>query len=295
MTQPNPRLSSLFELEFPQSVGVYDSYPQAQAAVDFLADAKFPVENVAIVGTDLKSVERVTGRRNWGTVMVSGVQTGISTGLMVAFILWFLQPQTNPLILLPGALLIGILIGIVFAAIAYASSRGKRDFNSISQTFATHYEVLCEHKVAGQAREVLAGMPGARAAAFDPRNQPHSGGWPQPQAQYSPPQFPQQQYPQAPQPAKYPGQPQSYGQAPAPYPQTPPQAHGQAPAQPYAQPSTPAGQDPAPPQAGQQPYGTYGSAEGLGQAPSGQGASGPAPSDPPEAASDSDRTPRADG
>ena len=33
MTQPNPRLSSLFELEYPQSVGVYDSYPQIQAAV----------------------------------------------------------------------------------------------------------------------------------------------------------------------------------------------------------------------------------------------------------------------
>ena len=36
MTQPNPRLSSLFELEYPQSVGVYDSYPQAQAAVKVL-------------------------------------------------------------------------------------------------------------------------------------------------------------------------------------------------------------------------------------------------------------------
>ncbi|WP_366521491.1 general stress protein, partial [Micropruina sp.] len=90
MTQPNARLSSLFELEYPQSVGVYDSYVQAQAAVDFLADAKFAVQNITIVGTDLKSVERVTGRRNWGTVLLRGLQSGLSTGLMVTFILWFL-------------------------------------------------------------------------------------------------------------------------------------------------------------------------------------------------------------
>ena len=299
MTQPNPRLSSLFALEYPQSVGIYDTYEQAQAAVDYLADQRFAVQNLAIVGTDLKSVERVTGRRNWGTVMVSGVQSGISTGLMVAFILWFLQPQTNPLVLLPGALLIGIMIGIVFAAIAYASSRGKRDFNSISQTFAAHYEVLCEHKVAGQAREFLAAMPGARAAAFDPRNQ---GGWPQPQAQYPQQQYPQQQYPQqqypqqqypqAPQPGTHPGQPQAYGQAPAPYSQAPSQVYGQAPAQPYGQPSTPAGQDQ--PQAGQQPYGSYGGAEGLGQAPSGTPSDGrPETSSDSETDSDSEgRTPR---
>ncbi len=245
MTQPNPRLSSLFELEYPQTVGVYDGYPQAQAAVDYLADQKFAVENLAIVGTDLKSVERVTGRRNWGTVMVQGLQSGLSTGLMVTFILWFLQPQTNPLVLLPGALLIGILIGIAFAAIGYAASRGKRDFNSISQTVANKYELLCEHKVAGQARELLTRMPGARAAAFDPRNQP----WQPPQQQY-PPQagYPQQPYGQPPaQQAPY-GQQQTYGQ---------PQAYGQAPTQdsPQQAPSQPSAE-------------SYDRGEGIGRAPS---------------------------
>ena len=168
MTQPNPRLSSLFELEYPQSVGSYDSYVQAQAAVDFLADAKFAVQNLAIVGTDLKSVERVTGRRSWGTVLLRGGQNGISTGLMVTLILWFLQPQANPFVLLPGALLIGVAIGVVFAAIGYAASRGKRDFNSISQTVAARYEVLCEHKVASEARQMLATMPGAPGGGIRP-------------------------------------------------------------------------------------------------------------------------------
>ena len=46
-------------------------------------------------------------------------------------------------------------------------SGGKRDFTSVTQTVATKYEVLCEHKVAAQAREMLLRLPGARAAAFE--------------------------------------------------------------------------------------------------------------------------------
>lgn len=37
----------------------------------------------------------------------------------------------------------------------------------MTQTVATKYEVLCEHKVAAQAREMLLQAPGARAAAFE--------------------------------------------------------------------------------------------------------------------------------
>jgi hypothetical protein len=159
--------SSLFELQFPQSVGIYNSYETAQKAVDYLADQKFEVQNLAIVGTDLKSVERVLGRRNWGTVVTQGMQSGISTGLLVALVmLIFTRPQSF-LVLLAVALAIGIALGIGFSAAAYAMSRGKRDFTSITQTVATKYEVLCEHKVAAQAREMLQGMPGARAAAFE--------------------------------------------------------------------------------------------------------------------------------
>ena len=65
------------------------------------------------------------------------------------------------------SLAIGIALGIAFAAVAYAMSRGQRDFTSISQTVATKYEVLCEHKLAAQAREMLLALPGARAAAFE--------------------------------------------------------------------------------------------------------------------------------
>jgi hypothetical protein len=161
------QFGSLFELQFPQSVGIYGSYEDAQKAVDFLADQKFEVQNLAIVGTDLKSVERVTGRRNWGTVVTQGMQSGISTGLLVGLVmLIFTRPQSIVLLLL-ASLAIGVALGIGFNAAAYGMSRGRRDFTSVTQTIATKYEVLCEHKVAARARELLQGMPGARAAAFE--------------------------------------------------------------------------------------------------------------------------------
>ena len=167
MAIPRQQPSSLFELQFPQSVGIFNTYADAQKAVDYLADQKFEVQNLAIVGTELKSVERVLGRRNWGTVINQGVMSGISTGLLVALvILIFIRPESF-LALLLVALAIGIVLSIGFSAAAYALSRGKRDFTSITQTVATKYEVLCEHKLAAQARELLQGMPGARAAAFE--------------------------------------------------------------------------------------------------------------------------------
>ncbi len=159
--------SSLFELKFPQSVGIYNTYAEAQKAVDYLADEKFEVQNLAIVGTELKSVERVLGRRSWGTVIQQGVLSGISTGLLVALVMLIFTRPASFLALILVSLAIGIVLGIAFAAAAYAMSRGQRDFTSITQTVATKYEVLCEHKLAAQAREMLLGLPGARAAAFE--------------------------------------------------------------------------------------------------------------------------------
>ena len=98
MSLPQRQPSSLFELQFPQSVGIYNSYADAQKAVDYLSDEKFEVQNLAIVGTELKSVERVLGRRNWGTVITQGLQSGISTGLLVGLVvLIFTKPTSSSL------------------------------------------------------------------------------------------------------------------------------------------------------------------------------------------------------
>lgn len=161
------RLGSLFELQFPQPLGQYGSYADAQQAVDYLADHQFPVENLCIVGTDLRQVERVTGRKDWGTVINSGLSNGLMIGLIFGVMaLIFYPPETNFFTLTAVAILAAAVISIIFGVIGRALSRGKRDFTSVTQTIATRYEVLCEHKVAMQARELLAEMPGARGTFF---------------------------------------------------------------------------------------------------------------------------------
>lgn len=163
--QSVPGGGKAFRLEYPQHVAEFSKYEDAQAAVDHLADQRFPVENLMIVGTNLKLIERVTGRRTWGTVLAQGAVSGIATGLMVGLML-MLFLRGDVMMLLVG-LGMGIVFGLLSSGLAYSVSGGKRDFNSARQTVATSYEILAEHKVAAQARELLSQRPGARAALFE--------------------------------------------------------------------------------------------------------------------------------
>src|SRR3954451_3415577 len=165
--QANVRMPrSGMTLDFPQSLGVYDDYAGAQKAVDHLSDNGFPVENCLIVGTDLKQLERVTGRLTTGRVAVGGLLSGAWMGLFVGLILsLFGSSSVLPLILTTA--LFGALFGLIWALIGYAATRGRRDFSSVSMIVATRYEVLVEHKHATRARELLASLPGAKPSPFD--------------------------------------------------------------------------------------------------------------------------------
>src|SRR3712207_8091511 len=71
-------------------VGSYDTYEQAQAAVDHLSDQKFPVEQVTIIGSDLRMVERVNGRLTTGRAIAAVAGGGAWRGLLVWLLLGFL-------------------------------------------------------------------------------------------------------------------------------------------------------------------------------------------------------------
>lgn len=149
-----------FNLEYPMSLGVFDSYQQAQRVVDYLSDNAFEVRNVAIVGTDLKSVERVTGRLTRGKVAVAGASSGFWIGLFVgiAFAIFSAKSQIGFLITTP---LLGAAFGLIWSQLGFTALTrgGTRDFASVSQLVATKYEVLVEHRFAERARELLERMP----------------------------------------------------------------------------------------------------------------------------------------
>jgi Heat induced stress protein YflT domain len=157
--------SSPIGLEFPQSLAVYDDYAAAQKTVDFLSDNKFPVEQCMIVGTDLKRIERITGRLTTARVALGGLLSGIWLGLFVGLVL-SLFADNNFLATVLATVLFGAVFGIIWALVGYAATRGQRDFSSVTAVVATKYEVLVEHKSLTQARELLAKLPGALPDPF---------------------------------------------------------------------------------------------------------------------------------
>ncbi len=152
-----PIPTSALTLDYPLSLGVYDRYEEAQQAVDFLSDHEFPVQNCLIVGTDLKQVERVTGRLTTGKVAAAGLLSGLWLGLFVGLII-SLFGTGDTLAIIASTLLFGAIFGLVWAMAGYAATRGRRDFTSVTQVVATRYEVLVEHKHAEQGRQLLAAM-----------------------------------------------------------------------------------------------------------------------------------------
>ncbi|MDQ3155401.1 MAG: hypothetical protein M3Q98_01550 [Actinomycetota bacterium] len=151
-----------FSLDYPQSLGTYDDYAEAQKAVDYLSDNEFPVENCLIVGTDLKQVERVTGRLTTSRVAAAGAASGAWLGLLIGLIFSIFSEKGEGLVTVLSTVLMGLVFGLVWALIGYAATRGQRDFSSVKQVIATKYEVLVEHKLLAKAQELLVAMPGRK-------------------------------------------------------------------------------------------------------------------------------------
>ena len=140
-----------------QVVGTYDTYVEAQRAVDFLSDEQFPVQHVSIVGSDLKMVENVLGRLTRGRAAAAGAASGAWFGLFVGVLLSvFASKDTNNFALVLAAIAYGVVFGAIFGFVGHALSRGKRDFTSRSKIVASSYEIRCTWAEADKAREVLA-------------------------------------------------------------------------------------------------------------------------------------------
>jgi hypothetical protein len=138
-------------------IGSYDTYEQAQRAVDYLADNNFPVSDVTIVGIEPMLVERVDARLTWGRVLRRGAVTGGWFGLFVGLLLSIVTPAAGLVAILLG-LAFGVLFGLVSSAVGYRATGGKRDFTSHSQLVARRYDVLSHPRNAELGRQLLADL-----------------------------------------------------------------------------------------------------------------------------------------
>ena len=150
------RVSAFGDLTKRPVLASFDDYLQAQKAVDTLSDNGFPVQNVAIVGVNVRIVEAVLGRLSWGRAALGGLGTGMWFGALIGlFVGLFSSTGGSALPLVGLGLLYGAAFGIVYGLISYAFTGGKRDFVSRQQLVAERYDVLCEQAVIGEARKIL--------------------------------------------------------------------------------------------------------------------------------------------
>ncbi|MCU1560615.1 MAG: hypothetical protein JWP90_1568 [Mycetocola sp.] len=141
-----------------ETVASFETYSEAQQAVDRLAQADFPVKQVSIVGDGLKSVERVTGKLSYGRAAGAGALSGAWLGLFFGLLLVIINPASD-LVFVGAAVLIGAAFGMMFTIVSYAVNRRRRDFTSVMQVIATSYAVTVSAELANRARNVLSGSP----------------------------------------------------------------------------------------------------------------------------------------
>ncbi|MEF2277817.1 general stress protein [Deinococcus sp. YIM 134068] len=160
MTQPDPRSALIPDQSARVNVATYATYPEAQRAVDYLSDQRFPVERTAIVGEGLKTVEQVTGRLDWGRAATLGFGQGIFIGLFIGLLFGLLGLGGGNLIYAAAyGMVMGALTGLLWSVVGYAMSGGRRDFTSVGGMRAERYVILADAEVAEQARTLLSNLP----------------------------------------------------------------------------------------------------------------------------------------
>ncbi|MCU1533971.1 MAG: hypothetical protein JWR53_452 [Glaciihabitans sp.] len=137
------------------ALGTYDTYLEAQGVVDRLAKADFDVKQLSIVGNDLKTVERVTGKLTWGRAAAAGAASGAWFGLFAGVVFLIFSPTQN-LGFVAAAALIGAGFGMLFGIVTYAINRRRRDFTSTHQVLASNYQIIISPELLANAQQALA-------------------------------------------------------------------------------------------------------------------------------------------
>ncbi|MEU2108707.1 general stress protein [Streptomyces sp. NPDC019507] len=144
-----------------RNVASYSTYQEAERAVDHLSDQGFPVERVAIIGQDVRLVEQVVGRMDYGRAALHGAVSGALPGALIGWIfglLNWLNPVVSGLLLALYGLIFGAVVGALFGVLLHAAQGGRRDFASVRSMEPSRYDVAVDEAVADEAVRLLGGL-----------------------------------------------------------------------------------------------------------------------------------------
>ena len=155
--------------EIGETVASVSEYEAAQKLVSQLIAGEIPARAIAIVGVGVQTVERVTGRLGYANAARSGAVNGVLIGLFLSAIFVLGNPAV-PMQAFVGILFVGVAIGMILSLITYSIVRRRRDYASVMQLKADHYEVTVLSDSVGKARQVL-----GRAVTPIPQSGPAAG------------------------------------------------------------------------------------------------------------------------
>lgn len=132
-----------------------DTYSEAQSIVNRLTQSGYPVANIAIVGRDLVTVERILGRMTYAKVALKGALNGAWFGLFIGFLMGVTATGAETLYV-PATMAIGAGLGMLFNLVIYSLRRKRQDFSSVQQVVASAYDIVVPNGTAEAARTALA-------------------------------------------------------------------------------------------------------------------------------------------
>jgi hypothetical protein len=147
-------------------VATYETYQEAERAVDHLSDQGFPVQRVAIIGQDVRLVEQVVGRMDYGRAALHGAASGALPGALIGWLFGlvdWVDPLVSALLVALYGLIFGAIVGALFGLLLYALQGGRRDFASVRSMQPSRYDVVVDEAVADEAVRLLGGLRTAGA------------------------------------------------------------------------------------------------------------------------------------
>lgn len=132
-------------------LGQFPTYAGAEGVVDTLSDKGFAVERCRIVGTGLRTVERVTGRLTSRGAAAAGAASGAWLGMLFGALFGlFADGSAWIVVLLTSTLVTALWMGL-FGFLAHRTKGGRRDFQSTNGLEAAEYAVYVDASHADEA------------------------------------------------------------------------------------------------------------------------------------------------
>jgi hypothetical protein len=139
-------------------VASFASYAGAERAIDFLADRRFPLEDLALVSSQLRVAGRRARRRAARKAATDGAILGVAIGALVGLVLGAAAFTTSPLSWVVFALAgvaPGGLAGGLLRSFRHARSARGRQGAALRRLDVDRYDLVATADVADIARRLL--------------------------------------------------------------------------------------------------------------------------------------------